>query len=73
MYTNDRTSHTKMNEAIAEGRKWRQCEACMRERKLDIDETPLHVARDCQQYEHSRQEVYKASTEEIRNTWPACF
>ena len=45
----------------------------MRERNLDIDETPLHVAGDCPQYEHFRQEVYKASTEEIRKTWPACF
>ena len=45
----------------------------MRERNIDIDKTPLHLARDCPQYEHLRQEVYKASTEEIRKTWPACF
>ena len=59
-----------MNEAITKGievtpskiMQWRQCEACMRERKLDIDETPLHVARDCPQYGHFRQEVYKVST-----------
>ena len=81
MYTNDRTSHTKMNEALTKGlevtpgktRKWRQCEACMKERLLDIDETPLHVARDCPQWEHLRQELYRASTNEITKTWLACF
>ena len=71
MYTNDRTSHTKMSEAISKGtevtagtiRKWRQCEACMRERNLDIDETLVHVARDCPQYEPCRKEMYRANAE----------
>ena len=45
----------------------------MEERQLDIDETLLHVGRDCPQYEHLRQELYRASIEEIRKTWPACF
>ena len=45
----------------------------MREINLDIAETLLHVARYCPHYEHFRQDVYKASTESIRKTWPACF
>ena len=54
-------------------KKWMQFDACMRYRNFDIDETPLQVARDCPQYEHLNEELYRASTEELRNTWPACF
>ena len=54
MYSKDRTSHTEMNEALSKGievtagkiRKWKQCDVCMRERNLDIDETSLRVARE---------------------------
>ena len=71
LYTKDSTSHTEMSEAITKGlevtarqiRKWRQCEACMRERNVDIHEPPLHVARYCQFSEPFRQELYRASTE----------
>ena len=40
---------------------------------IDVDETPLHVARDCPRYEPFRRELFRASTEELRKTWPACF
>ena len=45
----------------------------MKELKVDIDETPLHVTRDCPGYAHFRQELYRESIEELRKTWPACF
>ena len=45
----------------------------MRKSNEDIDETLHHVARGCPRYAHLRQELYKASTEELRNTWPTCF
>ena len=58
---------------LAKIRLWMQCVYCMREFNEDIDETPFHISRDCPQNEHLRQELYRASTEELRKTWPACF
>ena len=46
---------------------------CMSERKVDVDENPLRVARDCPSYEPFRQELYRARTEELRKTWHTCF
>ena len=62
MYPKDRTSRITISETIKSGaevtprkiRQWRQCDARMKERNLDIDEPPLHVTRDCPQYEHFR-------------------
>ena len=81
MYTKDSTSHMQIGDAIKIGdevtpgkvRQWRQCDSCMKEFNVDIDETPLHVTRDCQKYAHFKQELYRASTDELRQTWPTCF
>ena len=71
MYTKDSTSHMQIRDAIKNGSEvtqgkvgqWRQCDSCMKEFNVDINEIPLHVTRDCPRYAHFRQELYRASTE----------
>ena len=70
--TKDRTSHALISVDAARGepltpgqiRKARRCDACMEERRIDVDETALHVAKVCHrsndsETQHSRRAPLK--------------
>ena len=45
----------------------------MKERNVDVDETALHVAKECPSKKHVREAVYRASIPEAREKLPTCF
>ena len=79
--TKDCMSDAIITKAVASGepltasqiRKCRQCDACMQERSIDVDETALHVSRDCPSFQKLRGPLFRASTEEARKKWLPCF
>ena len=79
--TKDCMSDAIITKAVASGepvtagqiRKCRQCDACMQERSIDVDETALHVSRDCPSFKKLREPPSRASTEEARKRWLPCF